>query len=336
MSSPKVSIIVPVFNVENYLRKCLDSLLNQTLIDIEIICIDDCSTDGCRNVLQEYLRKDIRIKAIFNESNIGQGLSRNKGLKIAQGEYIGFVDGDDWVNKTMFERMYEIGCEGNEIVGCNYSYLNFNDEIIRVDINPYTNNPLLKDNIILRLFGEKKDDINRGQFTNARSCCTKIYNRSFITGLNIAFQSERSIFSEDWLFNAKALLGCNSIGWVNETLYNYIRRETSTMNIYKPNYLVSRMLFQKKVIELILDSKVKMKSALLERLDWDLFSFSFAYIANEFKLGFTNGIKGIFSLGKNEEMASVFKRFSIFELPYYDSVTKNGSKYLIYILIKYF
>ena len=104
---PKISIIVPVYNEEEYVSTCLDSLVKQTLDDIEIITIDDNSTDNSLNILLDYARKYPNIKVYHNEKNIGQGASRNRGLKLATGEYIGFVDSDDYVRSTMYEDMYK-------------------------------------------------------------------------------------------------------------------------------------------------------------------------------------------------------------------------------------
>ena len=102
---PKVSVIVPVYNVEKYLRKCLDSVVNQTLEDIEIICIDDGSTDSSGAILDEYAQKNKRIKVI-HKKNEGQSIARNIGINLAQGEYIGFVDSDDWISTGFYEKLY--------------------------------------------------------------------------------------------------------------------------------------------------------------------------------------------------------------------------------------
>lgn len=101
----KVSVIVPVYNVEKYLRECLNSLVNQTLKEIEIICINDGSEDSSLEILNEYASKDSRF-VIINQENSGQSVARNKGLDVAKGEYIGFVDSDDWVDLNFFENLY--------------------------------------------------------------------------------------------------------------------------------------------------------------------------------------------------------------------------------------
>lgn len=102
-----VSIIVPVYNTEEYLQKCLDSLTNQTLKNIEIICVNDGSTDNSLKILQDNAIKDDRIK-IINQENKKQGAARNAGMQVATGEYIGFVDSDDYVDLHYFERLYRV------------------------------------------------------------------------------------------------------------------------------------------------------------------------------------------------------------------------------------
>lgn len=103
---PKVSVIIPVYNVEKYLKQCLDSVINQTLKDIEIICINDGSTDTSGTILKEYAQKDSRIKIIIQE-NKGLSVARNSGLEIAQGEYVGFVDSDDYVDSNFYKKLYD-------------------------------------------------------------------------------------------------------------------------------------------------------------------------------------------------------------------------------------
>ena len=108
----KVSVIVPVYNVEKYLRECLESLVNQTLKEIEIICINDGSEDSSLEILNEYASKDSRF-VIINQENCGQSVARNKGLDVAKGEYIGFVDSDDWVDLNFFENLYSEAVKNN-------------------------------------------------------------------------------------------------------------------------------------------------------------------------------------------------------------------------------
>ena len=107
----KVSVIVPVFNTEKYKEKCLNSLINQTLQDIEIICVNDGSTDKSADIIKKFANKDSRFKLI-NQENKKQGAARNTGMKIAKGEYIGFVDSDDWVDLEYYEKLYNAAKKG--------------------------------------------------------------------------------------------------------------------------------------------------------------------------------------------------------------------------------
>lgn len=112
-----ISVIIPVYNVAPYLAQCLDSIIAQTHSDMEIICIDDCSTDGSRQILQDYAQKDSRFHIIFNEHNIGAALTRNVGMDVAKGEYIYFMDSDDWIEADYLENMLSaIEQAGTDIV----------------------------------------------------------------------------------------------------------------------------------------------------------------------------------------------------------------------------
>ena len=101
-----ISIIVPVYNVEKYLEKCIDSILNQSYQNLEIILIDDGSTDNSGSICDEYKKKDQRVQVI-HQKNQGQSSARNAGLNIAKGSYIGFVDSDDWIEQNMYEKLYK-------------------------------------------------------------------------------------------------------------------------------------------------------------------------------------------------------------------------------------
>ena len=114
----KVSIIVPIYNVEKYLDRCMQSLLNQSLNDIEIIMVDDGSPDGCSQMCDEYVKKDPRIKVV-HKKNEGLGYARNSGLEVAVGEYVAFVDSDDYVREDMYSLLWQVADKTNaEIIEC--------------------------------------------------------------------------------------------------------------------------------------------------------------------------------------------------------------------------
>ncbi len=121
---PKVSIIIPVYNVERYLRECLDSVVGQTMTDIEMICIEDCSTDHSWEILQEYAQREPRMILLRNERNSGLSYTRNRGIAVARGEYILFVDSDDYIVNDAAEKMYRIAKE-NDLDVLRFLYIDY-------------------------------------------------------------------------------------------------------------------------------------------------------------------------------------------------------------------
>lgn len=213
----KVSVIVPVYNVSKYLDRCLNSLVNQTLKDIEIIIINDCSTDNSLDIINSYKEKYNNIILINNKKNMGIGYNRNKGMKIAKGLYIGFVDGDDWVDKTMFEKMYNKAFKDDlDVALCNYNKVDNEENILENDINiPYFENTNLKD----------KPDILL--FTNL-SPWNKIYKRGFIED-DMIF--DEKLKYEDAIFTIKTLARADKIGMIEDRLNYYLVRDKSETTV---------------------------------------------------------------------------------------------------------
>lgn len=168
---PKVSIIVPVYNSEKYLKTCLDSLVRGTLEDVEIILIDDCSTDNSLLILEEYAKKYPNIKVYHNEKNLGQGSSRNKGLDVAKGEYIGFVDSDDYISSTMYENMYNIALDTKAPLVITYIDYVYDDSSLN-------KTPILEENIFS--FNPHDKDKKHVIPYETPSSCTKLYKRELI------------------------------------------------------------------------------------------------------------------------------------------------------------
>ena len=131
---PKISIIVPVYNVEQYLAECIESIKDQSLTDIEIILVDDGSPDNSGAICDDYALKDDRIKVI-HKKNGGLSSARNAGLEVAIGEYIGFVDSDDWVDGEMYEVLYKNAVENQaEIAACNIAKMGLDGQFENFDI----------------------------------------------------------------------------------------------------------------------------------------------------------------------------------------------------------
>lgn len=208
---PKVSVIIPVYNTEKFLRKCLDSVCNQTLQDIEIICINDCSTDGSLEILREYAGKDNRIKLIELFENGGAAKARNIGIDIAHGEYIGFVDSDDFVDLDFYEKLYNKAVEtgADAVKGKLYLY----------DIN--TNK------VYLEAWIDINDSVKKNKANFYFTFTTAIYKSSLIKEYNIRFL-EGLIHFEDPYFTIMAAIHYNKLEVIDDAKYYYINNPNST------------------------------------------------------------------------------------------------------------
>ncbi|MCM1265468.1 MAG: glycosyltransferase [Candidatus Gastranaerophilales bacterium] len=208
---PKVSVIIPIYNVEEYLRECLDSVINQTLKDIEIICINDCSPDNCSQILNEYANKDNRIKIINFEENKGIGYARNKGLEIATGEYIMLLDSDDWYELDACETAYNHITTSKDKIAF-FSYKWFYNETF--EERTYFKQ-LLKDRPYL--YNVKLYNLDENYLCAYH--WTGIYNREFLIENNIKYSHTSA--SEDTLFKIRGLTKAESITIINQTLICY-------------------------------------------------------------------------------------------------------------------
>ena len=209
----KVSIIVPVYNVELYLKHCLDSLVNQTLKDIEIICVNDGSTDNSLSILEEYAQKYSVIKVIDKE-NGGISSARNIAISQAKGEYLGFVDSDDWVDLDYFEKLYNTAKKYNSDIACaGYKRQRPN----RAKIVDKLNEEIFTNDINIKL---KLANIPAHNYV-----WNKIYKTSVWQEKNFAFETGRN--HEDMIISLKLLNEFESFVSVPNTYYNYRFTNTS-------------------------------------------------------------------------------------------------------------
>lgn len=206
----KVSVIIPVYNTEKYLRKCLDSVCQQTLKDIEIICVNDCSPDNCLDILQEYAANDSRIKLIDFATNKGAAAARNVGIEQAQGEYIGFVDSDDFVDLDFYEKLYAKAVEtGADITKSNLvienpNYCNVFDRYANLDATK----------------------LNKLNFNHIP---TAILRTSFVHNHNIKF-NEMLKNAEDCVFEVMMSFFANKIEVTEDVVYHYLFNTSSLNN----------------------------------------------------------------------------------------------------------
>ena len=203
---PNISVILAVYNVAPYLKRCMDSLINQTMQDLEIICIDDCSTDNSLEILKEYAKKDNRIIVIESETNQGAAVARNKGLAIAKGEYLGFVDPDDSVDLNYYEELYKKAKEKNvDVVKCQRKTYSLNGDITVSYLN---------------------DEIINNKYNFHYEWTTAIYRNSFVKEKNIYFPEE-CFKAQDVVFLARVIYRGATISLIDNVYYHYYKRENS-------------------------------------------------------------------------------------------------------------
>jgi len=204
----KVSIIVPVYNVEDYLTKCLESLVKQTLEEIEIIVVNDGATDGSQKIIEQYSEKDSRIKA-FTKENGGLSDARNFGMTYCTGEYVGFIDSDDFVEPDMFELLYQKAkSEDSDIVECNLRHTYDHTEDIEIGKEIYDKKELL-------MYG-------RSVVWN------KIYKREWLSSTKVKFP--KGLIYEDVQYFLMLIPHIRKYDYINEAAIHYVQRRSSINN----------------------------------------------------------------------------------------------------------
>lgn len=248
----KVSVIVPIYNVETYLPRCIDSLLRQTLHEIEIILVDDESPDGCPQMCNEYAERDSRIKVI-HKKNGGLGYARNSGVDIATGEYVTFLDSDDYVDSITYEWLYELA-DKERADAVFYNYETFDDDghvsghNQEGGIMQYKGRESVK-RLLLDMIGSLPHE--RKDRNVQMSSCTAFYRRDIIEDYKVRFLSEREFISEDLLFNMDFLTNAYRVIKTNNSFYHYYintaslthkaRLDRIERNVYFYNYVLEKI-----------------------------------------------------------------------------------------------
>ena len=250
-----ISIIVPVYNVEQYLNRCVTSLVNQTLKDIEIILVDDGSPDCCPQMCDEWAERDSRIKVV-HKKNEGLGFARNSGLEIAKGEYVAFVDSDDFVDVTMFGKLLEIAkLDDADIVYCGLLQQNANGSLREFrDFDKHV------------VFREEQTSQVALSFIHKTAICQRkrlfmsvwhsIYKRRIINENNITFYSEREVVSEDLPFQAMMCNKAKVISFIPDCLYNYCYNGESLSHTFKTSKISASCRLREVLLSLYPDSPI--------------------------------------------------------------------------------
>lgn len=216
---PRLSVIIPIYNAQNYLEISLKTILNQTFTDFELICINDGSTDKSLNILKNIAKKDNRIK-IINQKNFGAAVARNNGLKIAKGEAVIILDADDIFNKNFFKIMYnELKKSQTDIVICQFNIFN------QLTNSFFPSRKLPNDDLIGKIISPELVKKRIFQITNA-ACWNKIFKKEFIIKNKILFKQFKII--DDLFFTFLSLAISNKLKIIGQTLITYRMKTNSS------------------------------------------------------------------------------------------------------------
>lgn len=228
-----ISVIIPVYNVEKYLLRCVDSVRKQTYSNLEIILVDDGSPDRCPELCEEIKKLDDRVKVVHKE-NGGLGFARNSGLDVATGTYVTFIDSDDWITVDHIENLYQKAQKLNvdAVIGSHMSVTSNGDVCphpIKLEQKIYEGVAIQKE-IILPLIGS---DVNYPQDVQMEaSSCMSLYRLDVINQGNIRFPSEKIAISEDMFFNLDFFCSANRVAVINEIGYCYFENLSSISRKY--------------------------------------------------------------------------------------------------------
>lgn len=244
--TPKVSIVVPCWGVEKYLDRCVESLVNQTLKDIEIILVDDESPDRVPEMCDEWAKKDNRIKVI-HKKNGGLGMACNSGLETANGEYVAFCDSDDWVDDNTYDTMYQNAIASDvDLVMTSFKYVDLEGRLLSKPSLSY----------ISRMYCDTEiKEMMKGMIASSPSCSKErlfhasakvtLYKNSIIKNNSLQFVSERIVPSEDLVFNLDYLSHCRRVLTISEKCYNYrINPMSISRSVNNDTYSISKNLYK--------------------------------------------------------------------------------------------
>ena len=247
-----ISVIIPVYNRENHLYVCLNSVLKQTYEDFEVICVDDCSTDSSLEILKYFAKRDNRLKILKNSSNKGVSYSRNQGLKAAKGEYIFFLDSDDWISRDTFKKLYRNAKINNsdmvlyKLVRVNKNNFIFNRPAF--DLSNY-----FGENVNFDHFTFTYKNIKQHVMNSSFAPYLKLYKKSFLDSYD-DFTFPEGLVYEDVLFHIKTILRAPRLSFVPNFFYVYkmdtqksiINDNSNIFNIFEIINLVEEFLIENK------------------------------------------------------------------------------------------
>jgi len=236
LDNPLISIIVPIYNVEQYLQKCIVSIVSQTYSNLEIIMVDDESPDSCPRICDDWAKRENRIKVI-HKKNEGLGLARNSGLDLASGDYVVFVDSDDYLHEDMVMILYEsLKRMKSDTVFCGLNRVDENGRIQSIpsfyDNMTFKNDEIIE-NVLLEMIGSRPEDLEDANLY--MSVWHALYSMNIINKYNVRFPSERKVMSEDLAFHIDYLRRSSSVSYIRDCLYFYRINLNSLSRVFDDN-----------------------------------------------------------------------------------------------------
>lgn len=312
-ASPIISVIIPVYNVEKYIRKCLDSVIKQTITNIEIIIINDGSNDNSLKVCEEYKQKDGRIR-LYSQDNIGLGITRNRGISYANGQYLYFVDSDDYLELNYLESLYNVAekTKADIVQGESIMFFeNGRDAILEGDyskIGRYSINPETSEVFLRKIF-----------FTHIYKhyAWNKLYKSSFVKSNKIFFGDNKRIFAEDTWFQLQTFHYSPNIAFASGSYYYYRQRETSIMHSEKKDLLKRQAIMVKDYLEFLnVNNGSKLEYKICSMIAMDVFTMEALNqinIGGDF-LGYRNAMKNFNSYVEMKNSVSSFNKIKAYKL----------------------
>lgn len=336
MKNIMVSVIVPVYNVNSYIKKCVDSLINQTMSDIEIILVDDGSTDGSAEICDAYAEEYSNIRVIHKE-NGGLGNTRNAGIKIAGGKYIGFLDSDDYVSANMYERLLDLAVSND--ADCSYCEFKrfWNDDIDvqkneNSEIKIYFESDILSSYLLDRIgcIPTEKEDCIYGA-----GVCLGLFKKSLIMEHMIEFVSERVFIAEDMIFDIDFIQKCKKIVHTSEKLYFYRFNPNSLTTKYMPDRFEKNVFLchemEKRLSRIYTEDiyKIRLNRYFLKITRVSLIEEVLHLKQNGWKLT----RKNISRIANNDELRNILYSYPLYSLPIKQKVFFFALKKKMYLTI---
>lgn len=344
MSQPKVSIIVPVYNAEKYLARCIHSLRNQSLTDLEIILVDDSSSDSSLELCKQFSKEDPRIQVI-HKPNEGAGKARNAALSVATGQYIGFVDSDDFVAPNMFQTLYEKAeLYHSDLVLSGVLYVGgimYSEEgectrktFFDRDTQFETEEELKE--LRMGIVGALPTDPDDSKYGS--SIWKNLFKNEIIRQNNLTFLSEREVLSEDALFMIDYISCISKATGISEALYHYCRNEDSISKSYKKDRFAQSLVFVGEVEKRFKKDIPSEEYQLYIDRFWQamcrVMCAQEILYATASRMAYTALKKRLQAICTHSLTVRVLKSYPIHNLPLKQMIFAYGMKYRLYFLLK--